>query len=108
MKSTWYQRIWETQDLTNTNPKLSPYLDPDKYPQFQANVTNQLMRQSLPLTPLKELVVMTPEKLGLMLGQKRMGVSTSTVWLGELLRATITRCNTRLNIFGRFRRVGRE
>ena len=27
--------------------------------------------------------------------------------VGELLRATITRCNTRLNGCGRFRRVGR-
>jgi len=28
-----------------------------------------------------------------------MGVSTSTVWLGELLRATIARCNTRLRLW---------
>ena len=39
-------------------------------------------------------------------GEKN-GRSTSTVWSGELLRATITRCNTRLNICGRFRPVGR-
>ena len=35
-----------------------------------------------------------------------VGVSTSTVWWVGLLLATITRCNTRLNICGRFRRGG--
>ena len=71
MKRTWYQRIWEKQDLTNTNPKLEPFLNPDKFPKFQANATIQLTRQLLPLTPPKELVIMTPEKLGMVLGQKQ-------------------------------------
>ena len=69
-KSNWYQPIWENIELVNTNPKLDAYLDVEKYPEFQGNVTAKLISQCLPLTPIKGLAEMTPEKLGLVLGQK--------------------------------------
>jgi hypothetical protein len=34
------------------------------------NVVAKLVSQGMPLTPLKELKAMTPEKLGLLLGQQ--------------------------------------
>ena len=71
MKRTWYQRIWEKQDLPNTNPKLEQLFNPDKFEKSQANAAIQLIGQLLPLTPVKELVEMTPEKLGMMMGQKQ-------------------------------------
>jgi hypothetical protein len=67
---TWYERIWAKVGLVNTNPELSPYLDVDKWAPYQVNVAAKLMSQGLPLTPAKELKTMTPEKLGLLLGQK--------------------------------------
>jgi hypothetical protein len=67
---TWYERIWNKIELVNTNPDLAPYLDVDKFPEYQVNVTAKLMSQGLPQTPVKELKTITPEKLGLVLGQQ--------------------------------------
>jgi hypothetical protein len=68
--TTWFEQIWERVELVNTNPELAPYLDVDKFPQYQVNVVAKLIGQGLPLTPPKELKTMTPEKLGLVLGQQ--------------------------------------
>lgn len=67
---SWYERIWQRVELSNTNPKLAPYLDVKQFPGYQANVTAALISQSMTLTPVKKLKAMTPEKLGLVLGQK--------------------------------------
>ncbi len=67
---SWYERIWNKIELINTNPALAPYLDIDKLPQYQVNVMAKLIGQGLPLSPPKELKVITPEKLGLVLGQQ--------------------------------------
>jgi len=59
------------QDVKILNPALARYLDPDQAPKFQSNVTVQLLRQLLPLTPPKEkLLVITPKGLGRVLGHK--------------------------------------
>ena len=44
---------------------------------------------------------------GRLTGKASVCLSTSTVWWEELLRASITRCNIRLNGCGRFRLVVR-
>ena len=67
---TWYERIWDKIELVNTNPDLAPYLDVDQFPEYQVNLTAKLVGQGLPLTPPKELKIITPEKLGLRLGQQ--------------------------------------
>jgi len=67
---TWFERRWESTELVNTNPELAPYWDVEKFPQYQVNVMAKLFGQALPLTPMKELKTMTPEKLGLVLGQQ--------------------------------------
>jgi hypothetical protein len=67
---TWYEQIWDKIELVNTNPELAPYLDVDKLPEYQINVTAKLIGQGLPLTPPKELKIITPEKLGRILGQQ--------------------------------------
>lgn len=66
----WYDRIFDRVELVNTNPRLAPYLDVDKFSQYQTNVMLKLIGQGLPLTPPKELKAITPEKLGLLLGQQ--------------------------------------
>ncbi len=66
----WYERAWAKVGLVNTNPELAPYLDVDKYPDHQVKVVTKLMSQGLSLTPVKELKTMTPNKLGLLLGQQ--------------------------------------
>jgi hypothetical protein len=71
MKKTWYQRIWEAHDAISENLEPPRELNPDNFPKYQANAASQLVRQVLPLTPLKELEAITPEKLGLVLGQKQ-------------------------------------
>lgn len=67
---TWYEQIWDKIELVNTNPELASYLDVDKLPEYQINVTAKLIGQGLPLTPPKELKIITPEKLGRVLGQQ--------------------------------------
>ena len=67
---SWYEQIWNKIELANTNPNLAPYLDVDKLPEYQVNVVAKLIGQGLPLTPPRELKTMTPEKLGLVLGQQ--------------------------------------
>jgi hypothetical protein len=69
-KLSWYEQIWARMELRNTNPKLAPYFDVKQFPDYLANVTASLISQSMPLAPIKKLKVMTPEKLGLVLGQK--------------------------------------
>ena len=66
----WYEQIWDRMGLENSNPELSPYLDVDQFEPYQASVTAKLISQSMPLTPVKELMTMTPKKLGLVLGQQ--------------------------------------
>jgi len=58
------------QDVKISNPALARYLDPDQAPQFQTIPTIHLLRQLLPLTPVKELTEITPQKVGRVLGQK--------------------------------------
>ena len=71
MKATWYQQMWAMQDIPISNAALAGYLDPDQAPKFQTIPTIQLLRQLMPLTPPKEkLSVITPRKLGRVLGQK--------------------------------------
>jgi hypothetical protein len=70
IRVSWYERIWNKIELVNTNPELAPYLDVDKFPQYQVNLMSKLIGQGLPLTPTKELKIITPEKLGLVLGQQ--------------------------------------
>jgi hypothetical protein len=82
---TWYEKIWNQCGLVNTNPELTPYLDVDQFPQYQANLVGKLVGQGMPLTPLKELKTMTPEKLGLVLGQQ----CASAYALGESLQALV-------------------
>jgi hypothetical protein len=79
--STWFERIWECTGLVNSNPELAPYWDLDKSPQYQVNVMAKLIGQGLPLTPPKTLKVITPGKLGLLLGQQ----CASLYALGEYL-----------------------
>jgi hypothetical protein len=67
---SWYEQIFENVELVNTNPELAPYLDIEKLPQYQVNVTAKLIGQGLPLTPPKALKTLTPEKVGLLLGQQ--------------------------------------
>ena len=45
----WYERVFETTDLTFSNPELEPFLDVDQYPQWLVNVMVELSRQSLHL-----------------------------------------------------------
>jgi hypothetical protein len=70
MKTTWYQQLWESQDIPISNPALARYLDPDQAPKFQTIPTIKLLRQLMPLTPIKELAAITPQKLGRVLGQR--------------------------------------
>ena len=67
---SWYERIWARVGLQNTNPELEPYLNADKFPDHQKALAEKLLSRNLSLTPLKELAVLTPEKLGLVLGQQ--------------------------------------
>ena len=67
---SWYERVFETTDLTSSNPKVEPYVNVDKYPEWVVNVMAELSRQSLHLSPVKELARITPKRLGLNLGQK--------------------------------------
>jgi hypothetical protein len=67
---TWYERVFETTDLTFSNPELKPYLDVDQYPEWLVNVMAELFRQGLHLTPPRDMAVITPKKLGMSLGQK--------------------------------------
>jgi hypothetical protein len=69
-QSTWYQRVFETIDLPNSTPELDPYLDFEKYPEWVTLVMVKLFDQRSHLTPVKDLAVVTPEKVGKLLGQK--------------------------------------
>jgi hypothetical protein len=69
-KQKWYERVFETTDLTFSNPELKPYLDVDQYPKRVVNVMVELSRQALHLSPVRGLVSITPKKLGMNLGQK--------------------------------------
>jgi hypothetical protein len=69
-KGTWYERVFESSDLTYSNPELKPYLDPNEYPKWVVNIMAELSRQSLHLSPVRSLANVTPKKLGLNLGQK--------------------------------------
>ena len=69
-RRTWYEQAWSKVELVNTNPELEPYLNADKFPDYQAKAVSKLIGQGLSLTPLKELKTMTPQKLGLVLGQQ--------------------------------------
>jgi hypothetical protein len=69
-KSTWYEEVFDSTDLPNSTPELDPYVNVDKYPDWVAKVLVELLSQNMPAIPLKELRVITPEKLGRFLGQK--------------------------------------
>lgn len=69
-KQTWYERVFETTDLNFSNPKLDPYLNVDKYPEWVVLVMSELSRQGLHLSPLRGLAAISPKKLGMNLGQK--------------------------------------
>jgi hypothetical protein len=66
----WYERVFETSDLTFSNPELDPYLNVDQYPQWVLNMMAELTRQSLHLSPVRGMAAVTPRKLGMNLGQK--------------------------------------
>src|ERR1035441_8288030 len=66
----WYERVFESSDLNSTSAELKPILDADEYPEWVWNVIAELSRQGLHLSPAKEMVRMTPKRLGLLLGQK--------------------------------------
>lgn len=70
LNSSWRERVFETTDLNFSNPKLDPYLNVDKYPQWVVNIMTELSRQGLHLTPLRSMKTVTPRKLGMNLGQK--------------------------------------
>jgi hypothetical protein len=85
-ESTWYQRVFDTINLPNSTPELDPYLDVDKYPEWVRLVVVELSRQSSHLTPVKDLAVVTPEKVGKYLGQK----CANCYAIGNQLQAGIT------------------
>lgn len=67
---TWYERVFETTDLNFSNPKLDPYLNVEKYPDWVTNIMIELSRQGLHLSPIRAMKEITPKKLGMNLGQK--------------------------------------
>src|ERR1017187_668042 len=69
-KTTWYELVFETTDLTAKNPALEPYVRVEHYPEWLMNVMAELSRQGLHLSPAKDMNPVTPKKLGLLLGQK--------------------------------------
>lgn len=85
---TWYQRVFETTDLTFTNPELNPYLNVDEYPQWVVNMMMEVSRQGLHLSPIRSLVDITPRKLGLNLGQKCANLYA----LGNQMQTAMTAC----------------
>ena len=66
----WYERVFESTDLECKDPELKPLLEVEKYPEWVVNVLAELSRQGLHLSPVKEMIRITPKRLGLLLGQK--------------------------------------
>ncbi len=80
---SWYGRVWEMLDSIDSNLKSIPCLDVENYPEWQRNVVQQLLRQFFPLTPPTELLVITPETLGLLLGQRCSHLYALGAWLAS-------------------------
>jgi hypothetical protein len=68
-KLAWYEQVFDGPDFTTSEPTLDPYLNFEKYPVWFLNVTSELQRQALHLSPMRDTAVMTPEKAGKFWGQ---------------------------------------
>ena len=85
-KQKWYERVFETTDLTFSNPELKPFVDVDQYPQWVTNIMVELSRKCLHLSPLRGMAAITPRKLGMNLGQKCANLYA----IGNQVKAGIT------------------
>lgn len=84
-KQTWYEEVFDSTDLPNSTPELDPYTNVDKCPKWVLKVELELFSQNMPAIPLKELRVITPEKVGRFLGQKCANVYA----IGESLQTAM-------------------
>ncbi len=69
-ESTWYERIFERLDAGPMPANLSAFCDADYVPAWVRNVLQELLQQSHPAISLKKFGAVTPEKLGILLGQQ--------------------------------------
>jgi hypothetical protein len=66
----WYEEVFDSSDLPNSKPGLDPFVNVDVLPNWVVKVLIEILSQNMPSIPIKQLRVVTPEKVGRFLGQR--------------------------------------